>query len=126
PIASPHIAPLSATCRVDIPTLIRYFDNHLRRAGTQGKGFRILLLYHLPSWHRYLRQTLRRNVMCANWPCLRISTKPALTSSLRWCDSVAAVIGSSPRTSLHASSRHLAIRDKSSYRRGSARALLIR
>src|SRR5438876_11104125 len=99
--------------RGELPITAATLSHHLKEL-TQRKGFRILLFYNLPSWDRYFRQTLRRNFMWANWPSLRISTKPALTSSLRWCDSVAAVIGSSPRTSLHASSRHLAIRDKSS------------
>src|SRR5439155_4946325 len=55
--------PFPRNVELKIQTLIRQFDNHLSRGGTQRKGFRILLSYNLPSWDRYFCQTLRRNFM---------------------------------------------------------------
>ena len=53
-----------------------------------------------PSRFRYSRQVFRRSRMCMNLASLRTKISPAFASSLRWCESVAAVIGSWQRISV--------------------------
>jgi hypothetical protein len=76
---------------------------------------------------RYSLQLLLRSRKYMYLDCRRMSIRPAVASSLRWCDNVALEMGSFALKSLHEiSSLTAAIRSRISNLRPSTRALVIR